>query len=132
MDATYIQQTSNRHLRRIIALFRTGSHWLNIETGGHKKLETDRICPMCSHRIINPDLAPEYFDSFDSDDESSDPVEAEHHAISDCSGNAYARELVPDLFHSHISTVSHLLNQPQCNRMAEFLTWIRMLRMNRA
>ena len=24
------------------------------------------------------------------------------------------------------------LNQPQCNRLAKFLTWIRMLRMNRA
>ena len=63
----YIQQTSNRHLRRIIAQFRTGSHWLNIETGRHKKLERkDRICPMCSHRIINPNLAPEYFDSFEN------------------------------------------------------------------
>ena len=107
---TYFQQTSSRHLRRIIAQFRTGSHWLNIdlETGRHKKLERkDRPCPMCSHRIINPGLAPEYFDSFDSDDESSDPVEDEHHAIFDCSGNAYACELFPDLFQGHISTVSH-------------------------
>ena len=39
---------------------------------------TDRTCPMCSHRIINPGLAPEYSNSFDSDDESSDPVEDEH------------------------------------------------------
>ena len=110
----YIQQTSNRHLRRVIAQFRTGSHWLNIETGRHKKLErTDRTCPMCSHRIINPGLAPEYFDSVVSDDESSDPVEDEHHAIFDCSGNAYARELFPDLFQSHISTVSFFHNHLQ-------------------
>ena len=92
---------------------------------------TDITCPMCSHRIINPGLAPEYFDSFDSDDESIDPVEDEHHAIFDCSGNAYAREL-SDLFQGHISTVSHFLNQPQCNRVAKFLTWIRMLHMNKA
>ena len=61
---------------------------------------------MCSHRIINPGLAHEWFDSFDSDDESRDPVEDEHHAIFDCSGNAYARDLFPDLFQGHISTVS--------------------------
>ncbi|KAK9866466.1 hypothetical protein WJX84_009872 [Apatococcus fuscideae] len=34
----YIQQSNNRHLRRIVAQFRTGSHWLNIETGRHKKV----------------------------------------------------------------------------------------------
>ena len=129
----YIQQSGNRHLRRIIAQFRTGSHWLNIETGRHKNLErADRTCPMCSHRIVNPGLAPENFDSFDSDDESSDPVDDEHHAIFECSGYGYARGLFPDLFQGHISTVSHFLNQPQCNRMAKFLTWIRILRMNKA
>ena len=87
--------------------------WLNIETGRHKKLERiDSTCPMCSHRIVNPGLAPECCDSFDPDDESSDPVEDKHHAIFDCSGNAYARELFPDLFQGHISTVSHFVNQP--------------------
>ena len=53
-------QSGNRHLRRIIAQFCTGSHWLNIETGRHKNLErTDRTCPMCSHRIVSHGLAPE-------------------------------------------------------------------------
>ena len=43
----YIQQTSNRHLRRILAQFRTGSHWLNIETGRHRKQDRkSRTCPM--------------------------------------------------------------------------------------
>ena len=28
--------------------------------------------------------------------------------------------------------LADFLNQPQCNRLAKFLTWIRMLRMNRA
>ena len=37
-----------------------------------------------------------------------------------------------DLFQIHITTVGDFLNQPQCNRLAKFLTWIRMLRMNRA
>ena len=130
---TYIQQTSNKHLRRIIAQFRTGSHWLNIETGRHRKLDRkDRTCPMCTHRIINPGLPPEQFDAFDSDDDSSDPIEDEHHAIFDCSGYADAREHFCDLFQSHITTVGHFLNQPQCNRLAKFLNWIRMLRMNKA
>ena len=54
----YIQQTNNRHLRKIIAQFRTGSHWLHTETGRHKKLENkDRICPMCAFRLSNPGLS---------------------------------------------------------------------------
>ena len=127
----YIQQTSNRHLRRILAQFRTGSHWLNIETGRHRKQDRkDRTCPMCTHRIINPGLPPEEFDAFDSDEECSDPIEDEHHAIFDCSAYADAREQYRDLFQIHITTVGDFLNQPQCNRLAKFLTWIRMLRMN--
>ena len=48
------------------------------------------------------------------------------------SGNAYARELFPDLSQGHISRVRHFLNQPQCHSLAKFLTPIRMLRMNKA
>ena len=43
----YIQQCSNQHLRRITAQFRTGSHWLNVETGRHKQPQVprdDRVC----------------------------------------------------------------------------------------
>ena len=128
----YIQQTSNRHLRRILAQFRTGLHWLNIATGRHRKQDRkDRTCPMCTHRIINPGLPPEEFDAFDSDEECSDPIEDEHHAIFDCSAYADAREQYRDLFQIHFTTVGDFLNQPQCNRLAT-LTWIRMLRMNRA
>ena len=32
----YIQRCNNRRLRRIIAQFRTGSHWFSIETGCYK------------------------------------------------------------------------------------------------
>ena len=56
----------------------------------------------------------------------------EHHAIIDCSAYTDAREQYCDLFQSHITTVGDLPNQPQSNRLAKFLTWIRMLRMNRA
>ena len=37
-----------------------------------------------------------------------------------------------DLFQSHITTVSQFLNQPQCNRLAKILTWIRTRCMNKA
>ena len=129
----YIQQADNSHLRRIIAQFCTGSHWLNIETGRHKKLpKQDRTCPICSFKLTNPGLPPECWDAFDTDDESSGHIEDEHHAIFDCPAYVYAREHFQDLFHSHITTVSQFLNQPQCNQLAKFLTEIRMLRMNRA
>ena len=129
----YIQQTSNRYLRRILAQFRTGSHKINIETGRHRKQDRkDRRCPMCTHRIINLGLPPEEFDAFDSDEERSDPIEDEHHAIFDCSAYADARRQYRDLFQSQITTVGDFLNQPQCHRLAKLLTWIRMVRMNRA
>ena len=94
----YIQQSNNRHLRRIVAQFRTGSHWLNIETGGHKKVDrSGRICPMCVGRITNPDV-PDCFDAFDSDEDAPDPIEDEHHAIFECSAYATTRQTFSDLF----------------------------------
>ena len=57
---------------------------------------------------------------------------AEHHAIFECSAYATTRQMFSDLFPSHASTVSQFLNQPDCNRLAKFLTWIRMLRLNTA
>ena len=55
---SYIQNCSNKHLRRIIAQFRTGSHWLNIETGRHQGIaRQDRTCQMCNHRVLNPGLS---------------------------------------------------------------------------
>ena len=86
---------------------------------------------MGTHRIINPGLPPEEFDAFDSDEECSDTIEDEHHAIFDCSAHTDAREQYRDLLQSHVTNVGDLLNQPQCTRLAEFLTWIRILRMNR-
>ena len=87
---------------------------------------------MCAFKLNNPGLPAELWDAFDSDDESDGPVEDEHHAIFDCQGYMYAREQFQDLLHSHITTVSQFLNQPQCNRLARFLTWIRACRMNKA
>ena len=129
----YISQSHNKHLRRILAQFRTGSHWLSIETGRHKDIPAlDRSCPACSYKCVNPGLPADQFDSFDSDEESTDPVEDEHHVIFDCPSYTYARQLFPDIFGSNIVTVSQFLNQPDCNRVARFLTWVRHMRMNMA
>ena len=144
----YIQQSNNRHLRRIVAQFRTGSHWLNIETGRHKKVDrSGRICPMCVGRITNPDVpaAADCFDVLDIDQDVPDPIEdvqkhkgrldmpsLTHRFFFECSGYATTRQMVSDLFPSPISTVSQFLNPPDCNCLAKFLTRIRMLRLNTA
>ena len=56
----------------------------------------------------------------------------EHCHCSTASPQTDARELFQDLCQSHITSISQFLNQPQCNRLAKFLTWIRMMRMNKA
>ena len=92
----YTQQSNNRHLRQIVAQSRTGSHWLNFETGHHKKVDrSGRICPMCVGRITNSDFPA---DCFDSDEDAPDPIEDEHHAIFECSAYATTRQMFSDLF----------------------------------
>ena len=116
-----------------LAQFRTGSHWLNIKTGRHKDIpRSDRSCPACSHRCVNPGLPADQIDSFNSDEESMNPVEDEHHVIFDCPSYTYARQLFPDIFGNNIVTFSQFLNLPDCDRVAKFLTWIRLSRMNLA
>ncbi len=66
----YIQNCSNKHLRRVIAQFWAGSHRLYFGTGRHQGIaRQDRICQMCNHRVSNPGFpaAHDQFDSFDSD-----------------------------------------------------------------
>ena len=87
---------------------------------------------MCNHRVLNPGLPAAQFDSFDSDEDADDPIEDEHHVIFACSGYMYARQLFPDLFSETTSTVGHFLSQPNPNRVAKFLTWVRSMRLNRA
>ena len=91
----YIQPSlRNRHFRSIMARFRTGSHWLHVETGRHTSTDrSDRTCPKCQPRIISPGLPAEQFGSFDSDDDSSGPIEDKHHMIFECSGYTEASAL---------------------------------------
>ena len=85
---------------------------------------------MCPQHVVNPGIPEAEFDSFDSDEESADPIEDEHHMIFDCSGYSYARDLFKDLFAQNVVTVGQILNQPNHHRLAKFLTWARMMRMN--
>ena len=87
---------------------------------------------MCVGKITNPDVLADCFDAFYSDEDAPDPIEVEHHAILECFAYASTGQMISDLFLSHVSTVSQFLNQPDCNRLAKFLTWIRMLRLNTA
>ena len=87
---------------------------------------------MCNHRVLNLGLPAAQFDSFDSDEDADDPIEDEHHVIFACSGYVYARQLFQDLFSGSTSTVGQFLSQPNPNRVAKFLTWVRSMRLNRA
>ena len=50
-----------------------------------KKLKRqERTCLM--FKLNNPLLPAEQWDAFDSDDDSDEPVQDEHHAICDCPG----------------------------------------------
>ncbi len=99
----------------------------------HKKLDkNDRTCPICAHKCVNPGLPDQHFDSFDSDEEVADPVEDEHHVIFDCPEYTYVRKQFPDLFSSSVYSIGHFLNQPDCNRVAKFLTQVKAMRLNLA
>ncbi len=76
-----------------------GSHWLNIETGHHKKVDkSGRIWPMCVGRITISDVSADCFDALDSDEDAPDPIEDEHHAIFECSDYATTRQIFSSFF----------------------------------
>ena len=111
----------------LAALYAMPQHWEEDEEG----------CCLLRVRVIVVDCQPEltyatFFAKIQLSSSNREVIDDEHHAILDCSAYADAREQDRDLFQSHITTVGDFLNQPQCNRLAKFLTWIRMLRMNRA
>ena len=60
---------------------------------------------MCFYKLTNSGIAPECWDAFYSDDESSGHIEDEHHAILDCS------EYIPmpeSSFRTFFRVTSHL------------------------
>ena len=47
----YVSEAKNKHLRRLSAKFRTGSHWLRVQTGRYKSSRVEyheRVCTTCS------------------------------------------------------------------------------------
>ena len=48
----YISQAKNGHLRRMLATFRTGSHWLRVQTGRFDAVDFScRTCDCCEHEV---------------------------------------------------------------------------------
>ena len=103
----YITEAKNKHLRRIVANFRVGSHWLKVQTGRYHKLEYhERTCDCCR-----------------------DAVDDEVHAIFVCPLHDHLRQSYADLFtHVEGHNLSAFLTQGAVHRIALFLTDCRALR----
>lgn len=57
---SYIQQTINKHLRKIIGHFGANSHWLHIGIRHHKKKERQNmICHMSAVKVTDTGLPAE-------------------------------------------------------------------------
>lgn len=96
----YISQSKNRQLRKVIASFRTGSHWLEICKGRHHRppLPDDRhLCPACKH------------------------VDDEQHALFDCRHFDAVRSRFVDLFKHGTDLVAFVTENP-VHRLALFWT----------
>ncbi len=81
---------------------------------------------------MNPGLPENQFGSCDSDDKIADLVEdeePEQHVILDGPEFTFARKRSPDLCNLPVSSVGHLLNQPDCNCVANFLAQVKLMRM---
>ena len=94
----YIEQARNRHLRRVIAMFRTGSHWLMVRKGRIQRLEYhQRLCPSCNC------------------------LDDEKHAIFQCRDYDQIRPKFADLFASAHDLTTFLSNN-STHRVGLFLT----------
>ena len=97
----YISEAKNKHLRRLIANFRIGNHWLKVQSGRYDGVEYDqRICESCGHGI---------------DDEM--------HAIFECSAHDNLRSKYADLFMDlENRDLKSFLAQNAVHRIALFFT----------
>ena len=102
----YIYEAKNVHLRKVIARFRTGNHWLQINVGRHKRVAREhRFCPSCDH-----------------------VVEDEMHAVFTCLEFQHLRTKYHELFVGP-ADLYHFLSKNPAHRVALFLTECRAIRM---
>lgn len=100
----YISEAKFVYLRRVLACFMTGSHWLHVQTGQLSSIEYQhRHCPTCSD-VIN-----------------------EQHAVFVCPDYDHLRSRYADLF-STPPSIHRFLTQTAVHRVAVFLTECRALR----
>lgn len=96
----YLSAFANLQQRRILCQFRTGSHWLRVQTGRFTNEEyAARICLQCDNQR----------------------VEDEHHSIFDCSKYDDLRTKYSDLFESSVDGLQTFFQQNNI-RIAKFLT----------
>ena len=102
----YIYEAKNAHMRKIVARFRCGLHWLQINVGRHRHIERqERFCLSCKHAI---------------DDEM--------HALFSCPVYDNLRVKYNDLFEGPPDLHSFLCKNP-VHRLALFLTECRAINM---
>ena len=102
----YISEAKNKHLRKSIAMFRVGSHWLGVRTGRLQGVPfMHRKCPTCNC------------------------IDDEKHAIFQCPIYRQARAKYPDLF-CHAEDLTAFLTRNPCHRVALFLSACREARLN--
>ena len=97
----YISKAKNKHLRKSIAMFRVGNHWLQVCRGRYVGLEYhQRTCPSCAGAI-----------------------EDEVHAVFHCPDYNTQRQQFADLFTGQCGhdLRAFLVHNP-CHRLALFLT----------
>ena len=103
----YITQAKHQHVRRTLARFRTGCHWLQVCMGRRHQVEHDeRWCPSCTNCV---------------DDEM--------HAIFYCRSYALQRSLFSDLFETAQTLRAFLASNPP-HRVALFLEACASTRLN--
>ena len=102
---SYIVEAKNKQLRRMIANFRVGSHWLKVRSGRYDKLAHDqRFCDTCPNQV---------------DDEM--------HAIFSCQAYTRLREKYADLFQA-VHDLKGFLAQESVHRIALFFTECRAIK----
>ena len=101
----YIAQSKNKHLRKAVAMFRTGTHWLSVRSGRLQGLEySHRMCPCCNL------------------------LDDEMHAIFHCRIYDQQRSKFLDLFSQAPDLIAFLAHNP-AHRLALFLTACREARL---